>query len=70
MTALLGVEKGRYETGECKNIALGQAITALDRLFAQVGRKRRVVNFVRRQLHNSRPAVRKRAEKFLRRHAG
>lgn len=45
---------------------------ALDRIFAQVApvqRKRRVLNFVQRQLHNPRPAVRKKADRFLRTHA-
>jgi len=67
---LLKVEKGRYDTDECRNIAIGGVIATLDQIFAQVQRRRRVLNFVRRQLDNSRPAVRKKAEKFLRKHAG
>ncbi|MHC4514993.1 MAG: hypothetical protein ACYTGW_01865 [Planctomycetota bacterium] len=67
---LLKVEKGKYDTNECRNIAIGGVIETLNQIFVQLQRKRRVLNFVRRQLANSRPAVRKKAEKFLRRHVG
>lgn len=67
---LLKVEKGRFDTDECRNIAMGGVIDALDRLFPQIQRPRRVLNFVRRQLENSRPAVRRKADRFLSRHVG
>jgi hypothetical protein len=67
---LLKVEKGHFDTDECRNIAVGAVIDALNQIFPQIQRPRRVLNFVRRQLQNSRPAVRKKADKFLRKHVG
>jgi hypothetical protein len=64
-TEVLKVEHGSYQTAECRNIAIGQAVLSLDRFFPNLRRKRRVVEFVRRQLANSRPATRKKAERFL-----
>jgi hypothetical protein len=49
------VEKGRYKTAECRNVALGHALDALGRLF------------VKRQLRNPRNATRKRAERLVKR---
>jgi len=64
-TEVLKVERGSYQTPECRNIAIGQAILSLDRFFPNLRRKRRVIEFVRRQLANRRPATRKKAERFL-----
>jgi hypothetical protein len=50
---------------ECRNVAIGHAIDAFDRLFDSLKRKKPVLEFVRRQLGNSRQAVRKKAERFL-----
>jgi hypothetical protein len=66
-TELLKVEGASYATAECLNVALGHAIGSVDRFFGQLRRKKRVLDFVRRQLANSRPATRKKAERFLRR---
>jgi hypothetical protein len=62
---ILKVGKARYATSECRNIAIGHAITALDRFFTLIPDQKPVVAFVRRQLDNSRPATRKKAEKFF-----
>lgn len=66
--ALLRVEKAKYQTPECRNVALGHVVDSLDGAFANIRQRRPVVQFVRRQLNNSRPPVRKKAAKFLRRH--
>lgn len=66
-TELLKVEGASYATAECLNVALGHAIGSFDRFFGQLRRKKRVLDFVRRQLDNPRPATRKKAERFLRR---
>jgi hypothetical protein len=62
---ILTVGRAKYETEECRNVAIGHAIQALDRFFASIPRQRAVVSFVRRQLDNPRPATRSKAEKFL-----
>ncbi len=69
---ILKVEKARYKrkgklSSECKNVACGQAIDAFGQFFDRIEDKEPVVRFVRKQLKNSRPSVRKRAEEFLKR---
>ena len=65
---ILKVEKAEYQTAECRNVAIGHAITSLDRFFDLISQKQAVVRFVRRQLTNRRNAVRKKATEFLKRH--
>jgi len=65
---ILKVETARYKTAECRNVAIGQAIQALDRFIDRLRDRRPVLEFVRGQLDNTRPATRKKAEAFLRRH--
>ena len=62
---ILTVGRAKYETEECRNVAIGHAIQSLDRFFASIPRQRAVVSFVRRRLDNPRPATRSKAEKFL-----
>lgn len=67
---ILRVESAEYEmhgkaSPECRNVACGHAIDALDELFEAITRKKPVIEFVRRQLGNTRPAVRKKAAAFL-----
>lgn len=64
---ILAVGRARYETDECRNVAIGHAIQPLDRFYESIPRKGAVVGFVRRQLDNPRPATRRKAEKFLKR---
>jgi O-6-methylguanine DNA methyltransferase len=66
---ILKVEKAEYQTAECRNVAMGHAIKSLDQFFDDVRRQQPVLKFVRRQLRNRRPAVRKKAADFLKRHA-
>ena len=63
---ILKVEKARYQTAECRNVALGHAIEALGRLFRQSKRQERILKLVKKQLKNPRNATRKKAEKFVR----
>ena len=62
---LLKVEGYNYETDECRNIAMGTVIQALDLYFGQLKDKETAIEFVRRQTENSRHATKKKAEKFL-----
>lgn len=66
--AILGVSRARYATPECRQVAAGHAMRALDHFFDAVSDKPRVRRFVAAQLANPRPATRKKAEQFLRRH--
>jgi hypothetical protein len=63
---LLNVEHLTYETEECRNIALGKVVQALGSICRDVSPDDQVVQFVRRQTTNSRPATRKKPQKFLR----
>jgi hypothetical protein len=49
-------------------VAPGQAIDALDRFHDQLARPQPVTAFVKRQLQNPRPAVRRNAARFLARY--
>jgi hypothetical protein len=65
---LLKVESAAYQTPECRNIALGHAIVSFDQFFDQIEDKGPVIRLIRKQLENTRPATRKKAERFLQRH--
>jgi hypothetical protein len=66
--AMLKVEAATYQTEECRNVAVGHAVESFDEAFENIKRQQPVVEFVRRQLCNRRNAVRRKAEKFLKRH--
>jgi hypothetical protein len=70
---ILKVEKAKYLlkgqlSPECRNVAIGHAISAFDGLFDKITDKADVLKFVKRQLKNTRMPVAKRAEQFLRKH--
>jgi hypothetical protein len=65
---LLKVEHYDYETNECRNIALGKVVLALDKLIAELPEKEAPLALVKRQTANPRPATRKKAEQFLKKH--
>jgi hypothetical protein len=67
-SALLQVESSTYATPECRNVALGHALTALDLCFERLRDRKKVLALVERQLKNRRPAVRRKAARFLREH--
>ena len=62
---LLKVEHYNYDTDECRNIAMGAVIQAIDSYFSELKDKGAAIEFARRQTQNSRNAVKKKAEKFL-----
>lgn len=71
---ILKVEKGKYLhkgqlSPECRNVVIGHAIDTFDAFFANIEDKPTVLKFVRRQLKNTRPAVAKKATRFLKTHA-
>ena len=67
---IVKVSRANYATPECRNVAAGHAIQALDRFFEHIQNKEAVLAFVESQLKNSRPATRKKAERFWAKWAG
>jgi hypothetical protein len=65
---VLRVGRARYQTAECRNVAIGHAIQTFDQIFHLLKSPQPVLRFVRRQLKNPRPATRKKAGRFLHRH--
>ncbi|MCA8959714.1 MAG: hypothetical protein KDC38_04350 [Planctomycetes bacterium] len=65
---LLQVGKSKFEAPDEKNVAIGQAITALAVAYESVDDKSKVLRFVRRQRENVRPETQAKAERFLERH--
>jgi len=65
---ILKVEKAVYKTSECRNVAIGHALDALDAMFDLIADRKAVLAFCRRQLRNTRRTVAERARKFLGRH--
>ena len=63
--AILAVEEARYGTRECRNVAIGHAIKALDEFFPSLRDQHGVLSFVRRHARNSRRATRNKAREFL-----
>jgi hypothetical protein len=64
---VLKVGRARYQTSECRNVAIGHAIVALGEFLDLIEDRRPVLAFVRKQIKNSRPSTRKKAEQFLKR---
>ncbi len=62
---ILKVAQARYQTPECRNVAIGHAILALGECFDLLQAPDPVLRFVRGQRRSSRPATRKKAEHFL-----
>jgi hypothetical protein len=67
---MLKVARFRYQTAECRNVAIGHAIVALGAILPLLRHPAPAVDFVRRQKRNRRPATRKKAEHFLKSHRG
>jgi hypothetical protein len=62
---LIGVERGVFETAECRNIAIGKAILALEAFCSPENPGKPVIDFVSRQTCNSRTATAKKAKAFI-----
>jgi hypothetical protein len=70
---ILKVEKAKYYmhgvlSPECSNVALGHTIDTFDKIFDVIENKEPVIKLVKKGLNNSRKAVVKKAEIFLKRH--
>jgi hypothetical protein len=63
---LVGVEHESFDTEECRNIAIGKAILAIEMFLDAGNRGKAVLEFARRQTGNTRPATAKKARAFIR----
>jgi len=62
---VLKVARARYQTAECRNVAIGHAIVTYGAILPLLRRPAPVVRFVRRQARSPRPATRKKALQLL-----
>nr|MDO8098605.1 hypothetical protein [Candidatus Njordarchaeota archaeon] len=65
ITARLLSIDGTHHGSECKNVIKGHVITTLDTYFEDSKDKKKILDFVKKELKNTRPATRKKAEAFL-----
>lgn len=54
-----------HHGSECRNILKGHAITTFEAYFQDSSDKKRILDFIKAELKNTRPATRKKAERFL-----
>lgn len=66
---ILLAERAEYATPECRNVAIGHALLALDQLADLLPDMRSARLFAARQLGNPRAATSAKARKFLKQHA-
>ncbi|MBI4657766.1 MAG: hypothetical protein HY735_02755 [Verrucomicrobia bacterium] len=62
---VLKVRRAKYQTAECRNVAIGHAIVSLGEFFDLIQDRGPVLRFVRQQRRNPRNAVRRKAAVFL-----
>lgn len=62
---ILAVENARYETAECRNVALGHVLSVLAGLGPQICRRPDVASLIRRQQTNIRAAVARNAKRIV-----
>jgi len=67
---ILNVEGAVYQTDECRNIAIGHAIKSFHKFFDQIKNKKPVIDFISKQLENTRAGTKKAAEKFVKKYVG
>jgi hypothetical protein len=65
---VLKVATARYQTPECRNVAIGHAIRALSAILPLLDKPAPAARFVRQQLRNRRSATRRKAQQFLKSH--
>ncbi|WXG46906.1 MAG: hypothetical protein WED05_09655 [Candidatus Atabeyarchaeum deiterrae] len=62
--ALLSINQTHHGS-ECKNVLKGHIISTLDTYFMDLKEREKALDFIRVELRNSRPATKKKAEKFM-----
>jgi hypothetical protein len=66
-TEILKVQKAKYKTPECRNVAIGHAIDSLEGFYDLIEDKRSVALFIKKQISNPRRTVAAKAAQFMRR---
>lgn len=61
---LINIDKTHHSL-ECRNIIKGKAILSFDEYFKETRNKKKILVFAKGELKNSRPATKKKAEKFV-----
>lgn len=61
----LKIEDYNFDTSECKNIAIGKVLLALDKLKDRIKNRKSVLSFIERQTNNSRNATKKKAQALI-----
>ena len=70
VTRIMRVERAEYATPQCRNVAIGHALRALEELVLLLPDRRGVRLFAARQLGNPRAATSTKARKFLKARQG
>lgn len=65
LPAMLAVPRAAFKTAECRNVAIGAVLDALEALGARVCQREDAASFIRRQQTNPRAAVAKHATKMI-----
>lgn len=65
---LFGIEHAVFDTDECRNIAIGKSILAMEMFVNPVKVRKEVLEFVRRQTENKRKATANKAKAFMRKY--
>ena len=61
---LLDIDKTQHSS-ECKNIIKGKAILSFNEYIGEFKDKEKIIQFIKKELKNTRPATKKKAEKLL-----
>lgn len=61
---LMDIDK-THHSPECKNIIKGKVILSFDMYIGEYGNKKKILDFVKKELKNRRSATRKKADRFL-----
>jgi hypothetical protein len=64
-SSIMRVEKGNYATPECRNVAIGHALQALDTMGSVLKDQRLLRSFAARQTTNPRPSTARKAARLL-----
>jgi hypothetical protein len=65
---LLGIEHKKFDTSECRNIAIGKVILAIETFLDPAKPGKSALDFVRRQMNNPRKATAGKAKAFIRKY--
>lgn len=62
---LFKIKRARFQTPECRNVALGYMISSFDKFFEQVENKKEIINLINEQTDNLRKPTKNKADRFI-----